>query len=298
MEGKGSRKRSHGFGRSEDFAQEDTRTASTNHSFPELSHAPRRSARAQEQRERKMDALTKKASVDFPEFKSDNTGDVTVHMLAPMELRADGRFYVKTSVRRRINEQIESTHQVHSSLESANLPPKALQLRQQAQEGNVSTFHMSTRSDRDGFRSGTDLTYTENIGLDTRGTRSGRDTPRPRSPPPGGTDFALTPEMRYENGHQDPFRLTQLPGHTINEPQPGNQVVSTHMERFVVEGGVGSFLYREDTFWGSHLYAVRFKGSSVETRHASFQRRRDPARALDTELTAMPKPKRNRSGSI
>lgn len=291
----------------------DTRAASTSRAFPVLPTTPpsrlpassgdgrlspppaKRSKRVQEREQQRMQDLISKAGGAGPSA-FDPASDISPHLFAPLKTGMDGRLYTDTPVRRDIERQVLATSATFPDLASSNLPREALALRQEAQSSGKPMARLSTRGDHDGFRSGRDLTYTENTGLDTKGTRSKQDTPRPRSPSPERSGLALTPQTRYEDTHQNPFRFTGLPGNTVHGPTQANQVVDTHLERFI-SGTPGSFLFREDTFTHSRVWGVRVdKKGGVETQHASYRRRLDPP-APATKLSPMPDKPRSRSPS-
>jgi hypothetical protein len=298
---------------STDSGTPDTRAASTSHTFPVLPttpparHAspggdtglspppPKRSKRVQEKGEQRMQSLLAKAGTAGPSA-FDPASDITPHLFAPLKTGLDGRLYTDTPVRRDIERQVRATSARFPDLASSNLPKEALALRQEAQSSGKPMTRLTTRGDHDGFRSGQDLTYTENTGLDTKGTRSKQDTPRPRSPSPERGGLSLTPQTRYEDTHQNPFRFTGLPGNTVHGPTQANQVVDTHLERFIT-GRPGSFLFREDTFTHSRVWGARVdKKGGVETQHASYRRRLDPP-APAPKLSPTPDKPRSRSPS-
>ena len=130
---------------------------------------------------------------------------------------------------------------------------------------------ISSRSDVDGFRSGEDFTYTENQNL-SHATRTADDTPVPRSPNPFSTGEELISETRYEKTHKGAYRFSGEPGGTVHAPTQANQVVDTNLERFVAQQP-GSFIFRQDTYSTSSLWAVRPRDDGFQLKTASYQRR-------------------------
>lgn len=240
--------------------------------MPEARPLFKRSSRIQQRKEKAMASLKEKAKASGASVSS-SVSDITPALYMPLEMGADSRFYTSQQARNSINQTIEGTRQTFPSLSSSNLPPIATALRQQAQAQGQSSLWMSTRHAGDHFSSGEDLTYTENTGLPTSGSRTASDTPRPRSPRPEESGTALLPGLRSEQAHQDPYRFTGLPGHTVHAPTQANQVADTSMERFITPH-TGGFLVRQDTPTHSTLHAARpLSRGRWETQHVTYQRR-------------------------
>jgi hypothetical protein len=214
--------------------------------------------------------------------------DMTKHMLGPLEQRPDGKGgtmgYTPDSVRSALKIDIEKTRKTHGSLTDA-LPPVALALNADAMKAGNTSGRLSTRTRGDQFGSGTDYTLTRIDGVNRGGDRAPSDTPQPQSPRPEEHGQSLVPDSRYERAHQNPFQFTGKPGNTVWAPTQGNQVVDTHMERFV-SGSSDAYLFRQDTPTHSTLTAVRTTGGGgYESQQASYQRRPTAAKA-DGDTTA------------
>ncbi|MFZ6675489.1 hypothetical protein [Undibacterium sp. Xuan67W] len=156
-------------------------------------------------------------------------------------------------------------------LESSNIPLIALTMRDIAEKRN-GVHRVVTRDRSDGYRNGEDLSLTINRGH-APSKRVASDTPRPSSPNPYDTGESMQ-NTRYEQSHQEPFQFTGNPGHTVWGPVQANQVVDTHHEKFVSDGGPGSFSFRRDTYEGSSTFSARRRNSGTwETIESSNQRR-------------------------
>jgi hypothetical protein len=196
---------------------------------------------------------------------------MTKHMLGPLEIGDDGRGYTPSSVRTRLNTDIEKTTTQHQKLEDI-LPPVAMTLRKEAQKTGATSSRLSTRKRSDKHVKGDDYTLTRIDGTNRGGNRTPADTPQPQSPRPEEHGESLVADSRYERAHQNPFQFTGQPGNTVWAPTQANQVVDTHMERFV-SGSSEGYLLRHDTYTHSSLTAVRATPTGFESRQASYQRR-------------------------
>lgn len=248
-----------------------------------VSAAPTRtSARQQQAREARMAELGARMGSTGAEHSSN---DLSALFGMALEPGADFRGYTSRPARGAINRQIEASRQVFPTLAAAGLPPAALVLREQAQQLGVGTARATTRGPSDQYRSGFDVTYTENTGLvpDTR--RTAADTPRPRSPAPESTGEALS-GTRYEHAHQDSFQLTRLPGHTVHASTQGNQVADTSHERFAASA-VGGFTFRRDTYAATSMYSARpEQGGGWAVQQSSYPRRDVAASPLSPAIAA------------
>ena len=229
-----------------------------------------RSSRIQTKRQAEFDKLVSKVKTTGGTSTA-LSNDITPFLMLPLDPGADSRGYTSTEARNRINEKVDQSLVSAKTLEGLNLPSPALTLRMKAHQNSKLMLSISSRSDVDGFRSGEDFTYTENQNL-SHATRTADDTPAPRSPSPFSTGEELIPETRYEKTHKGAYRFSGEPGGTVHAPTQANQVVDTNLERFVAQQP-GSFIFRQDTYSTSSLWAVRPRDDGFQLKTASYQRR-------------------------
>lgn len=258
---------------------------------------PKRSKRLEERNDARVQGLMGKAR-DAGVPTSGAPHDLTPLMFRPTKTGVDGREYLDTGTRKDMQRQIDSTSAKFKDLGSSNAPDWVKTLRHEAEQTGKTLIHATNRSATDGFRTGYDLTYTEHTGLDARGQRRPSDTPRPRSPSPHRTGEALTPTTRHEDTHQSAFQFTGLPGSTVNAPTQANQGADSHLERFIARSPPGSFIARRDSYTHSHLVAVSKGPQGVETRQASYPRRKPSASASTSTTPSHPSPSSSSSHSV
>ena len=238
-----------------------------------------RVAQKQEAEFKKLTGALESSSGGASDLHSKN--DVTPHFLKPLDAGEDDRGYTTRPVRAAIDRQIDAsmkTKVATAGLES-HIPKPLVNLMRAAVESGKTWSKVSTRKASDGYQAGEDLTVTINQQTAKVDARAASDTPLPRSPKPS----QVKGFVRHEQAHQAAHQFTHEPGSTVWAPTQGNQVVDTHMERFVAGGEAGSFIARVDTYHASSLYAARLNSDGTWDTLSAFYTRR----GLDTALTKL-----------
>jgi hypothetical protein len=237
-----------------------------------------RSSRISERNEAEFAKLRESAAQKGSVSNEHSSNDLSPFLEMPLKPGADDRGYVDDAPRRGMQNEITAKRVRANSLSDLGLPSDALALREAAHEKGKDMHTVSTRKADDGYRTGQDVTYTENTGA-THDARKPADTPEPRSPNPYTTNEQLSDDGRYERAHQGAFRFSGQPGSTVHAPTQANQVIDTEMERFAAER-TGGFTFRRDTYTASSMYAVQPTADGAwEMQQASYMRRRAPPAA-------------------
>lgn len=272
-----------------------TQTSSGSSSLLSPMQNVRRSARQKAEKERQIKEYTGKFGSTSAEHSSN---DLTHHFGDPLEDGKDGRGYVQDSTRRALKESIEGSRQEYPSLEKSPIPGVALKLREQAATQGRGSMYLSSRTDTDQYRSGTDYAYTENRGIQSD-KRKAKDTPEPRSPHPEGEGTAL-PGTRYERSHSEAHRFTNEPGHTVHAPTQANQAIDSVHENFAAKRA-GSFIFQQHTYDATSTYTAQPTDSgSWLVQQSSYRRRISPQgspAASSSAPTEPPKKKVKGQGS-
>ncbi len=249
-------------------------SSTTTSAAPARRRAP--SARVAARERRLLEELAGRTS----EVSGSHTDNDVTHLFAlPLSRGLDGRDYVSSDARTRINRDLEASRTQVSDL-SEVLPPAAVSMRERATSTSRSMLRATSRNARDGYRTGEDLTYTETTGADFSGTRMPSDTPAPRSPRPSGSE-ALS-NTRYEQAHAADFARTGQPGTTVWAPVQGNQVVDTFHERHAGRS-VGGFTYRRDTYTSRETFSAAPTGDGRwDVASSVYRRRNEPSSHPDS----------------